>query len=64
MRMPSRLALAVVLAVGSGCASHYPARQVSRPNPPPMIGQAKTGAERVRFDQMHMMAAEDRTGHR
>jgi hypothetical protein len=24
-----------------------------------MIGQAKTGAERVKLDQMHLMAVED-----
>ena len=60
MRMGSRWRLAaLVLVLGSGCASRGVARRGARPEPPPMIGQAQTGAERVRLDQMHLMAVED-----
>lgn len=51
------MALLVIATIASGCGgSRSRVRTVA---PPPMIGQAKTGAERVRLNQMHMMAAED-----
>ena len=64
MRTSWRLILPAVMVIATGCASPNGPSSRTRPEPPPMLGQAKTGTERVRLDQIQMMAAEDGAGRR
>lgn len=57
MQRVMSLALLAITVLTAGCAANH--NSVQTVTVPPMIGQAKTGAEKVRLDQLHLLAEQD-----
>lgn len=52
------------LMASTGCKTSQSAVRTGPPIPPAMVSSAKSGAERVRLDQMHEMALKDAQARR